>query len=160
MPAKDNLDPLHASPDNIWQYAQNKPTLIATDLLKYGVPTKVTYSVLLARGVFKWLSIRRQIIKLKDVWKNRITELQKQISDLKKQPNRTNKEKRTLANMQGQVKAYETCRAEVRTLCHSARWTFPDFDADARNFLLYKQHMHSASKKENKTNGAIGDDTI
>jgi len=62
----DNL----LTPKGIWNIEQNKPSLIAEDLEKHaGVPLELTHKVLLARGVYKWFAVRRQLIRLKDIWK-------------------------------------------------------------------------------------------
>lgn len=105
----------------IWGFAQNKPTLVVRDIVtKYpDVDPDFVYSVLLQRGVFKWLSVRRDLIKLKEKWKGEVRDLNHK---------KTQKEK-------GYHKALIQCRAEVRKLCHSERWAAPDFDRKARRFL-------------------------
>ncbi|HEA67731.1 hypothetical protein LCGC14_2079740 [marine sediment metagenome] len=101
--------------------AQNKPTLIVKDICtRYpDVDPDFVYSVLLARGVFKWLAVRRRLIRLKDVWRDEIRELNRK---------KTDKEK-------GYYHALIRCRANVRALCHSNRWQAPDFDRKANEFL-------------------------
>ena len=92
---------------NIQNFAQNKPTLVVKDIIeKYpNIDTDFIYEVLLKRGVFKWLAVRRKLIKLKDVWK---TEVRK----LNEKNYRTDKEK-------GELRTLIKCRAEIRKLCHS-----------------------------------------
>jgi hypothetical protein len=122
------IDPLDVSKDNIWNYAQNKPTLVAKDLELFGVPKKVTYTILLARGVFKWLNVRRSLIKLKDLWKERIKRTYNYQINLKKSKDWH----------KGYRAAMEQCRKEVRILCHSERFTHVgdrDFDRDAFDFI-------------------------
>lgn len=116
--------------NNIWNIRQNKPTLIARDLEVYGVPRSVTYKVLLGRGVFKWLAVRRDLIVLKNMWKSRITSTIEQIRQSK-----ANHDHIQRAYLRGYLKAYEECRAEVRELCHSDRFRAPDFDKEANKFL-------------------------
>ena len=118
------------NPSDIWGIRQNKPTLIAQDLQAYGVPRKVTYSVLLGRGVFKWLAVRRDLIKLKNVWKARITGTIAAIREAK-----AARDKEQWAYYRGYLRAYEEARAEVRALCHSERFRAPDFDSGAQRFL-------------------------
>jgi hypothetical protein len=114
------MNPLAVSPDNIWSYKQNKPRLICNDLESlYGVPPRDTQRILMARGVYKWLGARRDIIKLKNVWRDRLTELYNTVNTLK------GKERH---RAQGKIKAIEECRAELRAICHSERWRFPDND--------------------------------
>lgn len=109
------------TPQTIWNFKQNKPTLIVRDIReKYPqIPEDFIYEILLKRGVFKWLAVRRNLIKLKDEWKNTIRELNRK---------KTPEEK-------GFLKALERCRKQVRALCHSERWQAPDFDRKASEYL-------------------------
>lgn len=124
------MEVLDVRKDNIWLYEQNKPSLIAQDLLEYGVPYDVSMKILLARGVFKWLGVRRRLIKLKDVWRNRLTDTYTKIQNAKKDSKFYD-----VAYYRGYIKALEECRKEVRQLCHSERWQCPDFDEKGNRFL-------------------------
>ena len=106
---------------NIWNYRQNKPTLIVKDIIeKYpNVDSEFVYEVLLKRGVFKWFSVRRDLIKLKNFWRDEIKKLNK---------------KKT-AEEKGYYKALLSCRSQIRKLCHSERFRAPDFDSQAQKFL-------------------------
>ena len=117
----------------IWSFKQNKPSLIVKDICeKYPEVNKdFIYEVLLNRGVFKWFSVRRKLIKLKNKWKINITKLNRK---------KTEQEK-------GFLKAIEKCRKEVRELCHSDRFIAPDFDKDSNIFL--KKILEKITK-ENK----------
>jgi len=53
----------------IWHHAQNRPSLVVRDLAEYA-PADVVYETLLRRGVFEWLAVRRDLIRLKDRWGN------------------------------------------------------------------------------------------
>jgi hypothetical protein len=119
------------TPKLIWSIEQNKPTLIVKDLERYGVPAKVSHSILLARGVYKWLAVRRHIIKLKNTWRERITKTIGELVEAKKEHNNSYR----IGYLRGYLKAYEEARAEVRELCHSERWQAPDFDSEAQVFL-------------------------
>ena len=114
------------NPDNIWNERQNKVSYVVQDLSEFA-PPDVVYTALLRRGVFKWLAVRRDIIKAKDRWKLRVTrsiQLQQQASSgIDK------------AYQRGYRKAVEECRAEVRAMCHSDRWRAPDFDGKAWHWL-------------------------
>ena len=105
----------------IWNFAQNKPTLIVKDIISEypDIDPDFIYKVLLQRGVFKWLSVRRDLIKLKDV-------MRKDVSALNRR--KTTEEK-------GYHKALVKIRADIRKLCHSDRWQAPDFDRKANEFL-------------------------
>ena len=118
------LHPLDVRPDNIWQYAQNKPSLICRDLEDLAdVPQEVTAKVLMARGVYKWLAVRRDLILLKDEWKDELTRLYRAIENREVVRNSPEHHR-----MVGRMKALEECRAQVRELCHSERWRCPDID--------------------------------
>ena len=113
------------SSSSIWQERQNKPSLIVYDIVERypNVDAEFIYEVLLRRGVFKWLAVRRDLIKLKEEWKKKIRELNRK---------KTQQEK-------GYLKALEKCRAQVRDLCHSPRWRAPDFDKKSQQFLDKKE---------------------
>jgi hypothetical protein len=106
----------------IWNFEQNKPSLIVKDICnKYPeVSPDFVYEVLLKRGIFKWLAARRDIIKIKNTWREKVREL-----------NRKKSQKEV-----GYLKALEHCRKDIRKICHSDRWRAPDFDKKANNFLL------------------------
>lgn len=109
----------------IWNFAQNKPTLVVKDIVeKYpDVDPKFIYEVLLKRGVFKWLAVRRDLIKLKDTWRNEVKTLNRK---------KTPEEK-------GYYKALIACRKQIRMLCHSERFRAPDFDSKANLFLRERE---------------------
>lgn len=110
---------------------QNKPTQVVRDLEKWA-PSGVIYETLLRRGVFKWLSVRRSLIKLKETWKKRITEsIERQ--KLVTGP-RVNYER-------GYRKGIEECRNELRALCHSDRWQVQDNDEMAERWFGYYQDI-------------------
>jgi len=112
--------------NTIWMEKQNKPSLIVNDIInKYpNVNPDFIYEILLKRGIFKWLSVRRDLIKYKTILKNKITKLNRK---------KTLKEKGYLAGL-------EECRKHIRELCHSERWVAPDFDRKAIEFLnLYNK---------------------
>lgn len=124
------MTPLHPTPENIWKFQQNRPTLIAEDLSTLGVPASVTYAVLLARGAFKWFAVRRDLIKLKNHWRDEVRRLQADIVRAKKSGRGY-----ATAEYRGRLKALQECRAQVRELCHSDRWRAPDFDGPAARWL-------------------------
>ena len=119
----------------IWNERQNKPTLVVRDICNHlWVESGVVfahlesdiYEILLRRGVFKWLFVRRQIIKLKNAWRDRLTVCYNQ-------PKTTSAY--DTGYKRGYQKALEECRAEVRALCHSDRWVCPDNDSQANKWL-------------------------
>lgn len=118
------MHPLRVKPGNVWEFPQNKPSLVQNDLYNlYGVPRIITAKILMARGVYKWLAVRRQLIKLKNTWKGLLTNYYRSVEsgNLVRGTAKYHEAK-------GYAKALERCRKEVRTLCHSARWAIPDFE--------------------------------
>lgn len=125
------------SPDTIWMYRQNKPSLIAFDFSNLGIPTETSYRILMARGVFKWFAVRRDLIRLKNQWRDRISWLQEQIREEK----RRGDPHRELGRLRGELYAMERCRREVRALCHSERWRAPDHDREAQRWCARRVHQ-------------------
>ena len=121
------MTPHTINKENIWNFEQNKPTLIAKDLEPFGVPREVTHNVLLARGVYKWLAVRRDLIKLKNVWRDRLTECY-HAAQANRNPIRG-------AYLKGYAKGVEQCRKEVRALFRSGRFRAPDFDKEANAYI-------------------------
>lgn len=128
---KNNLNPLEVTPKNIWEYPQNKPSLIIEDFKKiYNVPPESTFKILMARGVCKWLSVRKNLIKIKNKWKKEITNINKEIPLIKNKLNNHNNISKHYyyGYLKGYKKALEECRNDIRKLCKSERWQVPDFD--------------------------------
>lgn len=128
------------TPELIWNIEQNKPSLIVGDFEALGIDPETTHSILLARGVYKWLSVRRLLIKTKDAWKETIKDTLAKLREAKI-PNNAYQ----IGYLRGYLKAKEECRADIRKLCHSERWQAPDFDRNANKFLdglIQKRHVH------------------
>lgn len=124
------MNPLEVRPDNIWHYKQNRPSLIAKDLEAFGVPQNISMRILMARGVCKWLAVRRDIIRLKDKWKSQISSLEQNIRNLKR-PGKAY----DLGYARGYLKALKENRAALRALCHGPRWQMPDIDMKSWKIL-------------------------
>jgi len=132
---------------------QNKPSLVLNDL--YGNHPIISqknrvYGILLDRGIFKWLSVRRRLIRLKNEWKAEITETLDEMQMLKDlaagiRKNKFVKQKdycqfkqlnqKHRAELRGYLKALNKCRQEVRELCHSPRMQCPNNDSRAREWF-------------------------
>lgn len=117
---------------NIWNFKQNKPSLVVKDicLLYPLVEEEIIYKILLSRGIFKWLSVRRKLIVLKNIWKSKIN---KSLED--QRVAKSLYMDNAISYQKGYRKALEECRAEIRALCHSDRWQAPDFDNKANEWL-------------------------
>lgn len=110
---------------------QNKPTYVAQDLEKIGVPRDITYHSLLKRGVFKWMAARKDIITLKKTIKDRIRDANEWITSAKKNGD----DPKTIAFMRGNLRALQDCQMEIRRICHSSRWRAPQNDNGAIDYL-------------------------
>ncbi len=127
---RENLSPLDVTPGTVENYRQNRPTLVARDLGALGVPKAHSYAILMARGVFKWLAIRRDVIRLKNKWKIEISDLLRHLRIAK-----ASGDQREIAHLRGEIAALVRCRGEVRVLCHSKRWQCPDCDPEAARWM-------------------------
>uniref|UniRef100_A0A6M3KZY8 Uncharacterized protein n=1 Tax=viral metagenome TaxID=1070528 RepID=A0A6M3KZY8_9ZZZZ len=128
---------------SIHSIKQNKLSLVADDMAKHGVPHDVTYSVLLARGIGKWLSVRRDLIKLKGIWLSRLkAALMAQYTERGMAwmlhwigGRRYHEALMGVAYWKGYRRAVEECRKDIRVLCHSPRWQVPDNDNRATKWF-------------------------
>ena len=130
------------TPRTIWQLKQNKISLLAKDLAHaYHSPSEVM-DVLLCRGVFKWFSVRRQLIKLKDQLKIRLWCAENEAFNIKTMGQASSNYGRyTLAYLKGYKAAIVEVREELRALCHSQRWQVQDNDEMARQWLELKEEQ-------------------
>ena len=110
----------------LWSIKQNKPSLIVEDIVtKYpNVDPCFIYLTLLKRGIFKWLAVRQQLIRIKEEWKEEIKKLQY----------------RKPVRKRGYLEALEKCRAEIRRILKTDRWQVPDNDSRAKTFLRMAEH--------------------
>ena len=139
----EKMSPLNVTKKNIWNYRQNKPSLIAEDLyIRYNVPKKQTLLILMARGVYKWLAVRRDLIKVKIKMKGEVRILNELLCLLKynlkiskKDSRDYQKKKIRLTYLRGYLKAKEEDRAIIKALCHSERWQYPSNDIKAIELL-------------------------
>lgn len=131
------MDPLQVRPETIEHYRQNKPSLIAADLeAAFSVPREASYAILMARGVFKWLAVRRDLIALKNLWRNEITRNLELLREAKRIGDRA-----AVGRLRGEIAALTRCRQQVRALCHSGRWRAPAFDGPACVWALSRGRL-------------------
>ena len=118
------IEPAELSPETIAQFKQNRLYLVQEDLRRAGFTQEqrqIVADALLRRGINKWLANRTDFIKLKDKIKKRIRSLQAIIIDAKK-----NKKAKNRWKANGAIRELTTVREEIRTICHSSRWRFPE----------------------------------
>jgi len=149
------MNPLEVRPDNVWQYKQNRPTLIAKDINElYSVPEFEVLQILMARGVFKWFTVRRNLIRLKDQWKEAVSAHQiltgyRKRAIREKGVHATNADHYRYGYLKGYRDALTECRREIRELCHSERWQCPDNDLEAWLKLEYGIRFPDDVESEN-----------
>jgi len=126
------------TPINIWNYKQNHPELIINDLKNEGFTEEQINIVrisMLARGVNKWLKVRRDLIAYKKLLRHEIKQLMDDVGKLK--INMTNK----WCNFNN-ASVYDVHEY------HKAREQY----VIARELLKYKQKVRSDLKKLCMTN--------
>lgn len=124
----------------IWQYKQNNPELVVEDILlvlrshgmldaddtgKEQELRDIFYSILLQRGVNKWLFIRRLLIRLKKVYCARLGTLESEMDDMRERFKSGDSERSDYRNYlikKGEMRAYNTLRHDLKTLCMGPRW--------------------------------------
>ena len=88
-------NPNEITPNNIWSYKQNHPELVIQDIGSYMMKNRNGFNdipalletvrnSLLARGINKWLKVRRDLIAYKKIQKHRVRELTCQLVEIKK----------------------------------------------------------------------------
>jgi len=126
------------TPINIWNYKQNHPELIINDLKNEGFTEEQINIVrisMLARGVNKWLKVRRDLIAYKKLLKHEIKQLMDDVGKLK--INMTNKWCNFNNASVYDVHEYNKAREQY---------------VIARELLKYKQKVRSDLKKLCMTN--------
>ena len=110
------------NPSTIWNFAQNCPSLIVDDLtaLYPDIDPDSVYEILFRRGIFKWLKVRRDLIKLKNSWRKMLAVWNYHKKDKKEK---------------GRHWMLTYCNQEIKRLCHSSRWTVQDNDRRAAEWF-------------------------
>lgn len=127
------------SPITINNERQNKPTQVVRDLAPYVEADRV-YDALLRRGFFKWAAGRRDLIRLKNRIKEKITE-----SLVRQEDGAWRTRRRRKGWERGYRAALEEMQAEIRAICHSPRWRAPDNDREAQRWLEEKGYENQDS---------------
>ena len=107
----------------IWNYDQNIPDLIVDDLISElnikdnEKNRNIIYSVLLKRGVNKWLMVRKLLIRLKKLYQEDIKKCQKDLNEAKISENWNEH-----SNLKSKIKLLDKIREQLKLLCQSPRW--------------------------------------
>ncbi len=131
---------LDVTPENIWNYKQNHPELVIKDLKEFGFTNEACDIVrisMLAKGINKWLKVRRDIIAYKKLMRHEIKQLQEAIPLLKEEMSEkwVNFDKATKQQITDYFKAREKyiiakeslkikekIRADLKSMCMTNRW--------------------------------------
>lgn len=109
------------TPENIWNFRQNNPELVVRDLAKAmklsDEQKEMVRGVLMARGVNKWLKVRRDLIAYKHQLKHRIKAVHNERMQLKR-----GGQHHKAAALKEVQKILEEVRADLRKMCHSDRY--------------------------------------
>ena len=109
------------SKENIWNFRQNNPELVIQDAKEFlcldDEQCQVLRDIMLARGINKWLKVRRDLIAYKKQIKHRIRELNELIPQLKRQAKwgeyRVERQ---------ELKTLMVVRGNLKSLCMTDRW--------------------------------------
>lgn len=130
------------TPRNIPEYRQHKIGRIARDFLFYfDVPPIETARILLARGIAKWMSVRRMLYATQQKWLVQVREAQEGLRDAT--DNGLGYGDRMW--LKGYLYAKEECRADIDSLCKSGRWQIAQDDSYGRKLLWEIEHGNEAT---------------
>ena len=134
------LSIFNATPRNIWNFKQNHPELVIKDLIALGFNEKTILTVrmsMLARGINKWLKVRRDLIAYKKQIRNELKVLSATIPQLKATmtikwvnfDNATNYQVHEYHKAREQyivarelLKYQQRIRGDLKKLCMTDRW--------------------------------------
>lgn len=125
-------------------FKQNRATYVVDDIMEkvktkgYDITREDLYEILLKRGIFKWLKVRKYIINFKEILKKAVTDLTLYNIDNKsyfKSKLSTMSPTEKYWYTRGKIEAYIGCRKNLRLFCHSTRWTAANDDKKAAEFL-------------------------
>jgi hypothetical protein len=139
-------DFIKATPENIWNYRQNHPELVIEDLRNTNLFSEeqlfLVRQSMMARGINKWLKVRRDLIQYKIAIKKSFPKLQNSINYLKKNLtecfvtfNQVESGERTITQFNRykdiqseykqkviQLKTLIRIRKDLKNLCMTERW--------------------------------------
>ena len=111
------------SKKQIWNYNQNLPDLVVDDLIsELNIEDNENnrdkiYSILLKRGVNKWLMVRKLLIRLKKLYQEDIKKCQNDLNEAKRSEDYTR-----YSNLKIKIRLLYKIREQLKLLCQSPRW--------------------------------------
>jgi hypothetical protein len=117
------------SPKTIWNFKQNNPELVVEDARQYiGLneeQCELLRTILLARGVNKWLKVRRDLIAYKKQIKHQIKRVTEEIKAAKSLLRDDPQNQRIITQrivLKETLKILEAVRGDLKALCMTDRW--------------------------------------
>jgi len=127
--------------------AQNNPELIIADIMREYPDVNECFirQILMNRGVNKWFAVRRDIIRLKIVWRKEIKRLLRELYELRQMQKFLNADDISIQiyGTRQRLKVVQEKYNQVRSLCYSSRlvlWNTRGIYARDRSPKLDKQH--------------------
>lgn len=139
----DNL-----SPETIWSFRQNHPELVVRDLRDRleldEEQCQIVRDSLMARGINKWLKVRRDLIAYKKQIKNQIAEIE---HDRIKLPKHSPERKELLIRQN----CLKKIRKDLKTMCMTERWQ--EWPTSVSKGLKQMNSIHASDRKDIVTIG-------
>lgn len=137
--SRTDLDIFAASPANIWNYRQNHPELVCDDCRHYGLTEdqiEIVRRSMMARGINKWLKVRRDLIAYKKQIRHEIKRLNEEVRLIKVRMNAVYAPKGSSAEevfiymrdraeyerLKERLKVLMDVRGKLKALCMTERW--------------------------------------
>ncbi len=119
----DKVTEKYVDKKGIYNEKQNYPELVVEDILRLLKESKdpedvlrdQLYSILLKRGINKWLFVRKLLIRLKKKYQHKIREIDQKLKDAPM-------DNKKYWKLKGELKAYTEIRKELMLLCNTPRW--------------------------------------
>ena len=117
------------SPRTIWNFKQNNPELVIEDVKEYlelnEEQCEMLRTIMLARGINKWLKVRRDLIAYKKQIKHEIKEIEKRKFKLKQEMKDFGYSERVYREYLAYKEVHKKLmqiRGDLKGLCMTDRW--------------------------------------
>ena len=125
----DKITEKYLKKKTIYSEKQNYPELVVEEIMeefnlnKYGPSYRNRlYSILLKTGVNKWFFVRKLLIRLKIVYREKINDIHAELMQMKKQKVWKKSDTKKYHTLKGELRAYTEIRKELMLLCNTPRW--------------------------------------
>jgi uncharacterized protein (UPF0335 family) len=117
------------SPRTIWNFQQNNPELVVKDAKEYlnlnDEQCELLRTILLARGVNKWLKVRRDLIAYKKQLKHELKSVGKEAYEIKQQMKANGYDEKLYRQYLVDKELHKKLmkiRGDLKALCMTDRW--------------------------------------